>query len=498
MNLNPFDTITGTRAEDWYPSFSSLFLPSPTNDLLNLLISSGAIPNPFGSSGATVSGAPSVPPAVSATPPIFDWFQSPSGAGAGVGVSAGPSAGPAAAAGGPSVGSSGLAGSFGSGLSNGIIGMGLDALSANPTISFANGNFGLGMNSGTPAQGLGITGLGNLGGFLGSLVGLGPLGGLVGSSLGNGSLSLSGLVSSLGSMGVPGFGLANSALGGLASLGMGSPQANGLFSGPLGGMFGGFGNGPGTMAGNTADSLTGDPSPAFTGLSPAQVATLSNLGLATPTAEVDFDGPAVPSDPTGPVGEVGNGPVGEATGSPTGDAPAGSVGVGGAPGVGDTGDSGVGDAGAAAAGDAGDGGGGGDGVGGGGGGGGGGSLLCNYALNNGVYDHETAQGHRRKFGALAERAFRSNPGLKESFSHYQQASRQIIHKIDTLSPDRRQAALSALHSHLVAPFSKAAAKGDVKGAGRILRAQTVRLAKEHNVTIPPEHLAASVKHLGAL
>ena len=38
----------------------------------------------------------------------------------------------------------------------------------------------------------------------------------------------------------------------------------------------------------------------------------------------------------------------------------------------------------------------------------------------------------------------------------------------------------------------------VKGAGRILRAQTVRLAKEHNVTIPTEHIAASVKHLGAL
>jgi len=136
--------------------------------------------------------------------------------------------------------------------------------------------------------------------------------------------------------------------------------------------------------------------------------------------------------------------------------------------------------------------------GGGGGGGGGGSLLCGYALGNGPCDAKTASSHRRAFGVLAERAFREQPELKESFGHYQQAARPIIDKIDTLDQPRRMAALSDLHTNLVQPFAKAAKAGDVKGAGRLLRSQVMKLAKSYGVAIPKEHLDQSVQTLGPL
>lgn len=129
---------------------------------------------------------------------------------------------------------------------------------------------------------------------------------------------------------------------------------------------------------------------------------------------------------------------------------------------------------------------------------GGASLLCNYALRNGTCAATDATNHRRAFGALAERAFREHPGLKESFGHYQQHSRNIIDKIDTQEPGARKASFADLHTSLVAPFGAAAKAGDVKGAARILRDQTVRLAKQHGVTIPPAHLAAAEQHLGPM
>jgi hypothetical protein len=123
-------------------------------------------------------------------------------------------------------------------------------------------------------------------------------------------------------------------------------------------------------------------------------------------------------------------------------------------------------------------------------------LLCHYALGGGACTDAEAKTHRRNFGALAERAFRQHPAMKESFGHYQQASRGILDKIDTLDPVRRKTAIRDLGTNLVTPFAAAAKSGDVKGAGRILRRETMRLAKQHGVQIPRAHIAASEGVLG--
>jgi hypothetical protein len=127
---------------------------------------------------------------------------------------------------------------------------------------------------------------------------------------------------------------------------------------------------------------------------------------------------------------------------------------------------------------------------------GGASLLCNYALNGGACTDKEAQTHRRNFGALAERAFREHPALKDSFEHYRGAARQIIGRIEGMDQPRRKVAMQGLKTNLVSPFAAAAKKGDVMGAGRVLRRETMRLAKQHGVQIPTAHITASESVLG--
>jgi hypothetical protein len=196
------------------------------------------------------------------------------------------------------------------------------------------------------------------------------------------------------------------------------------------------------------------------------------VGAIGPT--VARSGQTDPPGETGPAGPagVGNSGIGEAgVGGTTADSSS-PAGVGG-----EASGSGPGGAGGA-------------------GGSGGDSLLCNYALNGGACSDKEASTHRRNFGALAERAFRQHPALKESFGHYQNVAGQIIGKIEGMDQARRKAAVRDLGTNIVTPFAAAAKKGDIMGAGRILRSQTMRLAKQHGVKIPQAHIAASEGVLG--
>ena len=483
--VNPFDTITGTRPFEWYPSPQ----PDPVSELLSVLTDAGVLPvTPGGSSGPRPT-AGSLPPALSVLPSGNLMPEMAGGAADGSGPGASPS-GPGFS--GPEASAAAHGGSLGIGSLFG--GNFAGPTSGSQAIAAALGPNGLGLPSGMALSGLsslaanGINQGLALGGFP-SLPSFGSLPAIMGT-LGN-ILSMAGIANSLGLAAAP-FSLANS-LTSLFANSMVDPNNVPMFSPAQSAALSANG---GQAVGNTgflgglinaiiaSNPPTGSTTGAAFGGNGSTIdanGVISN-SLGTQTGNSLFAGPTVETPDTPEGSGVGSDPgtTGEATGSPTGDAPAGQVGVGGAPGVGESGDGSDG------------------GAGGGGGGGGGGSLLCNYALTHGVYDGKTAAGHRRSFDALAERAFRSNPALKQSFAHYQQASSRIINKIDTLSPDRRRAALTELHTALVQPFAAAASRGDVKGAGRILRAQTVRLARQYDVTIPPEHLAASVRSLGPL
>jgi hypothetical protein len=152
------------------------------------------------------------------------------------------------------------------------------------------------------------------------------------------------------------------------------------------------------------------------------------------------------------------------------------------------GDAGLGEGGVGP-GDAGDGGG--------GAGGGSGSLLCNLALD-GCGDTKAAKKHRRDLDAITERAFRSQPKMKESFKHYQAASKQIISKIKALSPEDQAGAFAMLQKDLVAPVTKAARRGDITAVGRSLRKITRKLAGEYEIKIPQEHITASEALIGSV
>ncbi len=473
MAFNPFDTTLGTSPAEWFPFWSSLFgnaaPTSPSSEVVNALINAGVIPNPLGSSGVTVSGNPE-----SASIPMTALTSL---------LSQMPSSGPI-----PS-GPSGISGEGGPTASGpGFSGPEAASVAANGGV-FGTGipSFSSMVSNMTGIPGSAVTAATTLGNMFGmpSPPDFSGIPGIV-SSIGRG-LSLAGIANPLGLMSLP-FGLTNS----LTSLFASNMQApvpttnvealNGLGFGPDSPAVGN----PNTFVGSLINAIinsnpaTGSTTGAAFGGNGSTIdanGVISN-SLGTQTGNSLFGGtvetPDTPDGPSGPSG--GTGPAG----------PAGTVGDGTAGGIGGVAAGGEGGPGTA-----------GEGGGAGGGGGGGGSLLCTFALRHGVYDAKTAAGHRRSFDVLAGRAFRSNPGLKESFRHYQEISRQIIRRIDTLSPERRHTALSELHTQLVQPFAAAAQRGDVKAAGRILRAQTVRLAKQFDVAIPPEYLATSVKHLGA-
>jgi hypothetical protein len=139
---------------------------------------------------------------------------------------------------------------------------------------------------------------------------------------------------------------------------------------------------------------------------------------------------------------------------------------------------------------------GGPGGGGGGAGDGGASLLCNFCLGAGTGDAGETAAQRRAFDGLAKRAFAANPALKRSFVHYQQASRAIIARLEKLPPEQKHAALKDLRESLVKPFYAAAQQRDVRGAARVLRSVTLRLADSYGVPVPKEHILASENHLG--
>jgi len=126
-----------------------------------------------------------------------------------------------------------------------------------------------------------------------------------------------------------------------------------------------------------------------------------------------------------------------------------------------------------------------------------GSLLCNLALD-GCSDARSAKKHRRDLDAIAERAFRSQPAMKESFKHYQAASKQIIAKVKALSAEDQAGAYAMLQRDLVAPVTQAARRGDITAVGRSLRKITRKLADQYDVKIPAEHITASEALIGAV